>query len=117
MKKCSYCGRENDDTLATCSECGTLLLETPNQTKTRRILTAAEVRLRSRMLLEGLFEASVAVVIFVMGWVYPYWFTRKDPIMQTDPDTRLGPVFLFSLALGVIFASLAVKNFWRACRK
>jgi hypothetical protein len=29
MKKCPYCGRENDDTLAVCSECGVELTRPP----------------------------------------------------------------------------------------
>ena len=33
MKKCAYCGRENDDGLTWCGDCGTELAETPMATE------------------------------------------------------------------------------------
>jgi hypothetical protein len=117
MKKCSYCGKESDDALAMCRECGTPLPEEPSQVRPPRIETAAELRLRRKALGKGLLEAAFAIGVFLVGWIYPAWFIAKDPIMQHDTDTRLGPAVLFAITVGFLFAVLAVRDLLRACRR
>lgn len=117
MKKCSYCGRENDDTLVTCRECGAPLPEGPYQTKPPRIAYFNTGRMRRRAVLTGVFQAVFGVGILVAGWLYPVWCLGRDSILRHDTDTRLGPAFLFSMVAGFVFAVLAVRSFRRACSR
>jgi hypothetical protein len=113
MKRCSYCGKESEDSQAVCGECGTPLAEKPHQIQPPPVISASEVRRRKRTLLRGLFEAAFAVVIFMA----PSWLIERDAVIPHDTDNRLGPAVLFSTVAGFVFAVLAVRSFWRACSR
>jgi hypothetical protein len=114
MKKCSYCGRESDDALTTCQECGTTL---PQQsiTKPPPIATVSDLQARRKALLDGMIRALFSLGILAMGWFYPGWFFERDPIMHHETDRRLGSAELLSLLASFIFAVLAVRSLRRAC--
>ena len=114
MKKCSYCGRDSDDVLVVCPECGTALPGEPYQSKPPRI---GHAQVRRRALLSGVFQALFAMGVLIVGWIYPAWFISKDPIMRNDTDPRLGPAVELSIAVGLVFAVLAGRSFWRAGRR
>jgi Putative prokaryotic signal transducing protein/zinc-ribbon domain len=60
MKKCGYCGRENDDTLAVCSECG-VELAPPPVPEIERQLTDPALSLVVVATFSSLQEASLLV--------------------------------------------------------
>ena len=111
MKKCSYCGRESDDALTTCRECGSTLPQQSLEIKAPRIATDSELRVRKRALLQGIIRAIFSLSILAVGWLFPAWFLAQDPITRHETDTRLGPAFLFCLVVSFIFAVLAVRSF------
>jgi hypothetical protein len=117
MKKCSYCGRESDDILATCRECGTPLPQERPGLKPHQIAAFKTGPMHTRALFQGMWQALFSVGVLVVGWLYPVWSLGRDPTTRHDTDTRLGPAFLFSMVVGFVFAILAVRSFRRACRR
>ena len=63
MKSCGYCGRENSDVAANCSECGTQLMEPAG--------AALAARPHDRTWLQGLGRGLVFVgLILILGLLY-----------------------------------------------
>jgi hypothetical protein len=111
MKKCSYCGKLNEDALTVCSGCCTTLPSERFDGKPAGVLTPTELRGRRKAFLGGVIWVVLSLGVLAMGWLYPVWFLGHDPIMQRDPDTRLGPAFLLCLIASFVFAVLAVRSF------
>ena len=120
MKKCTYCSRLSNDTVAVCSECGTTLPSERFEATPTEVLTPTEVRTRRKAIRDGLVWIALGLAVLVMGWIYPAWFLGRDPITQRDTDLRLmnarGEAFLFCLILSFVFAVLGVRRLQRGSK-
>ena len=114
MKKCSYCGKLSGDGLAICSECGTPLPKESFGAQTPHVPTLAELRARRKAVVSGTFWMILCLGVLPMGWLYPAWFFGRDPIMQRDPDPRIGPAVVFSVIASIAFAVVALRSFRNA---
>lgn len=73
-----------------------------------------------KQLLDALLRSVAAVAIGVAGFWYPFWrdsqFAAFEKREHVDLDTRMGFLYLFSLPIIVIFATLATISLARAYR-
>jgi hypothetical protein len=110
MKKCTYCGKLNDDLLATCLGCGTALPIEPVHASQRGVPTAAELRARRKAMLDGTIWTFLGLGLVAMSVFYPAWYCGSDP------DPRIGPSVIFATIASIAFSVMAVKSFRNAIR-
>jgi uncharacterized membrane protein YhaH (DUF805 family)/ribosomal protein L40E len=77
MKKCTYCGRENDDEATACRECGTEWQRPvpPALPKSQRQMTAGEFFF--------LFKGRISRLYFFLGWIAVSFFSIVVFILLT----------------------------------
>jgi hypothetical protein len=114
MKKCTYCGRENDDTLTTCQECLTTLPQEIFEPKLPRVPTPSQLRARNRALVQGIISTILSLIFLGGGWLYPVLSLHRELTGSYDPDLQIEPVIVLSLIASFVLAVLAVRSFWLA---
>jgi hypothetical protein len=91
MKKCSYCGRENEDTAAACMECGTEMVQPahapalPPPLPGRPVLSKPEddhVRLFQRLVLVSLITLGLGY--WEMSWGHHFLSSESRTLLEWD---------------------------------
>ncbi len=69
---------------------------------------------RRGALVEGTVRIFISLCFLVGGWILPAFYINHDPIMRSDSDLRIGPVFPICALIGAVFAVMALRSFARA---
>lgn len=112
MKKCSYCGMVSDDTLKTCSECGTSLPNERFVPKPSNPLTPSELQAQNKRLRDGVICIVLSLGVLAIGCTF---FMGREPINDFRPMKARGVAFLFTLIVSLVFAILSVRSFYHGC--
>jgi hypothetical protein len=65
-------------------------------------------------LIEGVVRSFISLCFIVGGWLLPVSYLNHDPIMRSDQDLRIAPVFPICALIGAVFAFMALRSFARA---
>jgi hypothetical protein len=122
MKTCSYCGRENEEALVACRECGTELnLVEPAHASpvfTRRFARLASLGSMTPQTQKrfgwAIVTASVALSFMLQTAFGALWFYRHRPVSAKSSQMVAEPVFiwpvivllLLPVAFGIVLACI-----------
>jgi hypothetical protein len=99
MRKCSYCGRESEDTLERCRECGSEL-SPPS------VVTGPPEQSRWPLVVGLLLGGAGAL------WLFFVSCARIDSPEEFDMALRQAPAYALPLALGTMCVALDVGRRW-----
>lgn len=88
MKSCNYCGRQNEDSVASCTECGTSL-DAQGSRESKSVLCSL-----------GGCVCLVAAIVVLQG-LLRLGFTPYDPSLGEGDYKRVSAALYFWLSLGV----------------